>query len=279
MNVTAVSAPGVPPRVRQLAAEANMQSVFAEVLAAAGETGFASAKPGARPEDVAPSDIATAWQDWLAATGAARYQTLEQPQQTFENYQALLIHAAQQNAYAAPQAFLQQLSSSDLATLQRVNSLAEPIDLAGLSHEGALNLLLPPPAQVDRNGDGLTQTGAGYTVRFPDSRTPLAVVQAWNETTAGLPAGERMTRELQMKADVLLANLRVDSAGRVTQIPVGAKEFVDPQAAANYSYQKKAQQALASVEHFRQQTPPEQYARDKSFWTAWQQALEKFGAV
>lgn len=273
MSITAVSTGDVALQTRRKA-ESAIQGVFSSILAAAGETGFASATP--QPAKAATgADLKQAWQDWLTATAPLRQQG-SQSVQASEEYQNLLLKAHAANAYAAPQAFLQQLDSAALATLQHANNLAQPIDVNGLTLEGALNLLIPAPAQVDRNGDGLTQTGAGSTLRFPDSRTPANVADAWHEATADLPPGERMTRELQMKFEIVTANLRLNERSEyVRTIEPGDPEFVNPQAAPGYSYLAKVRQTLDSIEYFKNQTKPEQYASDKSFWTAFRDALIK----
>lgn len=273
MSVHSISSLGVSSFDRQVAADAAIQGMFAEVLAAAGKQGFVSA--GTIPNGAAatPTEISHSWQDWLSATGGPRYRDLDNSMQTLSKYNDLLLKAQQQNAYAAPTAFLRQLDSSELRTLQHINHLAQPIDLNGLSEEGSLNLLLPPPAQVDLNGDGLTQSGATYSIRFPDSRTPRAVVDAWNTATKDLPPGEKLTRELQMKHDVLLANVHVDAVGRVTRVEPGQPGFVNPQADPSYSFINLARRTLASLDYFKQQIPPEQYARDRDFWSAFQSAL------
>jgi hypothetical protein len=268
VSVNSVCSLGASSFDRQLAANVAIQGVFADVLAAAGMQGYISAGTIASDAEATPTEISQSWQDWVTNVGGSRYANREDSTQVVSKYNELLLKAQQQNAYAAPRAFLTQLDSSELGTLQRINNLAQPIDLNGLSDEGSLNLLLPPPTQVDLNGDGLTETGAATLIRFPDSRTSREVVDAWNTATRNLPPSEKMLRELQMKQEILLANIHVDAEGRVTRVEPGQPGFVNPQADPKYSFIGLATRTLESLDYFRYQTPPEQYARDRDFWSA-----------
>jgi len=271
-----------------------MQDLFSQMLADAGRQGYASARNNDAPAaanansadaadatasgGAAPSttadNIAATWQGWISASGYKRYTSIASPQQTLDDFQNIMQQAHQANAYAAPQAFLSQLDPQQLETVQHVHHLAKPIRPGELSLEGSLNLLLPPPAQVDLNNDGLTESGIGVGFRFPDSRTPRAVADAWYETTDSLSFQERATRELQMKADTLFANIHLDENGRYSHtVEPGSPDWVNPMADPDYSYVQKTRQVLSSLEYFKHQTPPEQYARDKAFWTEFQSAL------
>ena len=302
MNIEGVAATGANSRFWQkVEAEQGLQSLFAQVLADAGRQGYASAElPGdlaataeTADDETTEAETATAtaapnldeqitdgWNQWLAVTGRTRYRDVENAQQVLDDYNNLLRDAREAGAYAAPQAYLKSLSKEQLATLQQVNRLADPIQPGKLTEEGAINLLLPPPAQIDLNHDGLTQSGKAYGIRFPDSRTPPEVVDAWNESTADLSPMDRMMREFHMVADVLLANIHVDSEGRfVRAVEPGDPEFVNPHAAADFSYVQKAEQAIESIEYFKAQTPSDKYERDMAFWSSFRDALVEHGAA
>jgi hypothetical protein len=269
----------VTASTQRVAADRNVQQVFSDILTSVGRNGFASAAAGTDSE-VTADEITESWHEWLDVSGHSRYTTLDSAESTLEDFSALMVQAHDAGAYAAPQAYLSSLSSDELETIQHVHHLAQPINVSGLSEEGALNLLLPPPAQVDSNHDGLTQSGIGYSIRFPDSNTPSAVADAWEQVTAGMSSTERMMSEFHMVADILVANIHVDENGRfLSRSEPGDADFVNPMASDDYSYLDKAQKAIKSLEYFKHQIPPEQYARDHSFWTTFESALKDNGAV
>ncbi len=279
MQIDSTSSGPLSLQERRVQSQRELQNVFAEVLAAAGQQGFVSAEP--TTSDVPPQEqISETWQAWLATDGYTRYRDLESAAETWDAFNTLMLQAADANAYAAPQAYLKQLDASQLRTLQHIHRLAEPIAVDQLSAEGSLNLLLPPPAQVDLDYDGLTQTGIGQSIRFPDSRTPRAAAEAWYNATASLTEAERSLRVLQMKSDVLLANIHLDAQGRFShQTEPGDPNWVNPMADPQYSFVSKTRDVLESIEYFKYQTPPEQYARDRKFWSEFQSALLAEGAV
>ncbi|QEG39667.1 hypothetical protein [Roseimaritima ulvae] len=278
MQIESMSSAAARLHGRRVQSQRELQNVFADVLAASGQAGFLSAEPTGT--DVASHEqISETWQTWLETDGYTRYRNMESPSETWDAFNHLMLEALDANAYAAPQAFLTQLDSSQLSTIQHIHHLAEPIAVDQLNMEGSLNLLLPPPAQVDLNNDGLTQSGAAQTIRFPDSRTPRAAADAWYEATASLTPAERSLRELQMKTDVLFANIHLDADGRFShRSEPGDADWVNPMADPNYSYVSKTRDILESIEYFKNQTPPEQYARDRQFWSEFQSALRKQGA-
>lgn len=260
-----------------------LQGIFAQVLADAGRQGYVSAELPTGEEPVSQSNISQnitdAWNNWFRSTGPSRFDVVDSPDQLRQDFGNLLVQAQETGAYAAPQAFLKSLSEDELATVQHVNRLVSPIKVDSLTEEGAINLLLPPPTQVDLNNDGLTQTGIGYSIRFPDSRTPAAVVDAWEAATADLDPGEKALRQLQMKVDVLLANIHTDAQGRFSHVvEPGDPNFVNPMADPDYSYVQQTQHRLESIEYFKNQTPRDQYERDLAFWTAFGERLSTHGA-
>ncbi|MEQ8786996.1 MAG: hypothetical protein RIC55_11880 [Pirellulaceae bacterium] len=274
------SSPALPGiDARQRAADKSLQSVFAEVLAEAGREGWRSAPP---LESEAPLEdaVTQTWNDWFQVSRGRFDDLPASPSQLQQDFGSLLVEAREAGAYAAPQAFLRTLSSERLETVRHVHRLAAPIQVDGLTEEGALNLLLPPAAQIDLNFDGLTQSGVGYGIRFPDSRTPPQVAEAWQAATADLDFGERAVRQLQMKSDVLLANIHVDAEGRFShRVEPGDPAFVNPQAAPGYSFVQLTQDRLEAIELFKNQTPPEQHQRDREFWTAFRRQLLQRGAA
>lgn len=97
-----------------------------------------------------------------------------------------------------PQAFLKTLTPQELAALQHHNSLADPINPAALSEEGAYNLLRLPSEKTDLNRDGLLTTGIGNAIVFPPTDAPQNVLDAWKAASKDMDWGTRMTMQLSM---------------------------------------------------------------------------------
>jgi hypothetical protein len=251
----------------------RVQSVFAEVLAAVGRQGYVSAPKLDAPSESGESlstDIQTAWNDWFGSVASGRYSRHPNASELRDEYGKLLERAHAEGGYAIPQQFLASLSPSELEVIQRVQNLAQPIDVGSLAEEGALNLLLPPATQVDMDGDGITMSGAARGLRFPDSNTPAEVVRAWEEATADMPVGDRMTYELRMASPTLH-----------TAVPV--TEGTDPLAPnprnePDYSYVGTADKWLEYLDHFQSQMPREQYESQKDFWSKFRSLLDQYGA-
>ncbi len=256
----------------------HVQDVFSQILEEAGRRGYASAQE-TQSEAPISEQIETSWTTWFDSEIHGRYATRENRQDLKQGYGEILLKAHSENAYVAPQSFLGSLSNDELKTVQTVHSLAAPIDVNGLSEEGSLNLLLPPPAQVDLNNDGLTRSGLAYGIRFPDSNTPPEVTTAWEEATAGMPLKEKMLYELRMKLPLLTANIVVDANGAFSHVvEPGDPEFRNPLAEPGYSYIDATQGWLDNLEFSKNLISPERYDQDKDFWTRFQGLLREHGA-
>ncbi len=203
----------------------DLQEIFSNVLHQVGRPGFASVEVNhSTPSN--ESDVSATWASWFDSVGIARYRFEfgdENPSvregKTAEDlkndFGRIMVQAYQQGGYASPLGYLRGLAPEDLKAIQQVQHLADPIDTTNLSDESALNLLLPPDAQVDANKDGLTAVGAANTIRFPDSNTPQQVREAWEHATADLSERERMMRVLDMKMPLITANLKTDADGTI----------------------------------------------------------------
>lgn len=256
----------------------RVQAVFSDVLEAVGRAGYASAQEVEGDQPLS-ENVVGAWNQWFATERAARYSQAEAPEQLRQEYGQLLLQAHQSGGYAAPKDFLQSLSGEQLEVVQNVQHLADPIDVGSLTEEGALNLLLPPAAQVDLNHDGITQSGAANGLRFPDSNTPLEVVQAWEEATAGMTFGERMMAEFRMVAPTMLSNMVVDENGAYSHhYEPGDPEWRNPRAEPGYSYVQAAQDWLDHLDFVRPWISREQYEEQTAFWTNFKGLLEDHGA-
>ncbi len=255
-----------------------MQNLFNEILTKAGRTGYASAE-AYDSENSIEHDIQEDWNDWFSVANTGNYPDEVDAQALRGDYANLLVRSYNEGGYADPQSFLKNLTDEELSTVQHVNRLAKPIDVDELTPEAALNLLVPRPAQVDLNYDGLTQVGKAYTIRFPDSRTPEAVVNAWNETTADMDPMEKSFYELQMKLPTMLANIQVDDQGRyVSHTEPGDPNWVNPQADPEYSYTELTEQMIDYLDYFQHQIPKDQYEQQRAFYSSLQRSLQEHGA-
>lgn len=77
--------------------------------------------------------------------------------------------------------FLDNLSQSELKTLQKYAGLAESIDLEGLSSEGAYNLLMHDYEQYDFNDDGVAEVGEAQRILAVAKTMPQDVRVAYIE--------------------------------------------------------------------------------------------------
>lgn len=261
------------------AQDKNVQNVFSQVLRDAGRQGYASAEQADSPQALGER-VQQSWDDWYQTELVGRYASKEAPQDLGQTFGNVLKKAYDAGAYAEPKSFLKSLSSDELKAVQNAHWLAEPIQVDSLTEEGSLNLLIPPAAQVDLNGDGLTQSGAAYGLRFPDSTTPPEVRQAWEQATDGMPFGEQMAYELQMKSPTLLANLVTNADGNVVgQREPGDPDFVNPMNDKNYSFVGTTQKWLDYLDAFKNQMAPEQFERGMNFWKTFQTELRNHGVA
>lgn len=244
----------------------QVQSVFSEVLEAAGRSGYVSAGE-LEGDQLTAEDVRDSWSGWFEAERAGRYAMARRPEELKQGYGEVLVRAVTEGGYEQPIEFLQGLTKDELKVVQDVNWLADSINVGSLSEEGALNLLLPGATQVDLNQDGVTQAGSAYGIKFPDSNTPTEVVEAWDEATVDLSIGEKMIYELQMKSPLLTANIVLDDNGAYShRYEPGDIEFKNPMAETGYSYQQAVQDQLDSLEFGKNQIPKARYERQKEFW-------------
>lgn len=251
-----------------------VQDVFSAVLAEAGREGYASAE--AVSEEAPMTDqISASWSSWFdGECRDGRYQDETAADSLKQTYGEILLQAYEEGGYADPKAFLKGLSDEEMSVVQVVHRLADPIRVDSLTEEGALNLLMPPAAQVDLNHDGLTRSGVAYGMKFPDSNTPAPVAEAWEEATDGMDLKERMIYELHMMLPLLTANIVCDNEGRfVKQYGPDDPEFRNPMASSDYSYVQATEDRLEYLEAFKTRIPPERYDREKTFWTKFQNLL------
>ncbi len=259
--------------------EKEVQSIFSEILEAAGRPGYASASP-AESASLTNEGVRDAWEDWFREERLqGRYSSSDRPAELKRGYGDLLTRAITEDAYAQPREFLEGLSKDELAIVQEVHALADPIITHSLTEEGALNLLLPRAAQIDLNQDGLTRTGKAWGLQFPDSNTPANVVEAWDEVTAGMSQRDLMFYGVVMRLPLLTENMVFDQDGNyLHRHEPGDPEFRNPFAEQGFSYQQLAQDRIDGLEFVKHQIPREKYERELEFWTRFQTLLREKGA-
>lgn len=156
-----------------------------------------------------------------------------------DQFEQLLNKAAAGGAEQKPEEFLRSLSSSEREVLQHMHGLVGAINPAGLSHEGAVNLLRSPGSAQDIDHDGFQMVGIAKTWTFPPPDAPEAVKQAWADTTRGLS-----------ESDVMLL--------QGTFLPISVPGYESPSAylGADTDYGKFIRQTLESVQYSRRYDEP-----------------------
>ncbi len=269
-------------------ADRHVQDVFSAVLQQAERKGYASAQSLPESTNVVEA-VGASWEQWfnefssirytfVAGSGSPSVRENKTADDLRADYKQILVSAYENGGYASPESYLKKLTSEALATIQQVHHLADPIQPDTLSSESALNLLLPPDAQVDENRDGLTAVGAAYTIRFPDSNTPPKVRMAWEASTKDMSEQDRMLYVMQMSSQLFTANMHFDQDGQyVRSSEPGDADWINPQSQADFSFLNQANEWLEYLNRFKAQMPTEQYQRDTGFWTAFRDNLIKFG--
>lgn len=128
-------------------------------------------------------------------------------QDEIQQFSAILTEAKSQQGSAKNT--LLNMSPSELALVQKANSLADSINVTSLSEEGATNLLRQPDNsdKVDLNNDGIVEVGAAKSLIFPPVNAPASVKTAWESATANLSEEDKMMLELRMHLAVFGANI------------------------------------------------------------------------
>lgn len=135
-----------------------------------------------------PTAIKTLLREWK--TKFDQRNKSEELEARIENniaaFEDLIDKAADHGGYHDPEAFVRSLSEKELAVLQAMHNLAQPIAPGQLSKESCYNLLLPPNAAQDLNKDGTISVGSARIHTFPPPHAPQDVKKAWEATIEGL---------------------------------------------------------------------------------------------
>ncbi|WP_145178915.1 hypothetical protein [Gimesia aquarii] len=278
MNIDSINSSSLLTQSQKREQDHQIQNLFSALLTEAGRKGYASAEPVDNQQTLT-KNIQKTWDSWFTGELGGRYTQVQNPDELKHTYGEILVRAHNEGGYVDPKGFLQSLSHDELAVIQKVQALASGIKVESLTEEGALNLLLPPAAQVDLNQDGLTRSGLAYGMKFPDSNTPAAVVNAWEDATEDMSFRELAFAQLQVMLPKLTSNIVLDENGSfLHRYEPGDAGFKNPMAASDYSYIAAAKDQLAALEYMKNELPAEQYERQKSFWSKFQQSLIENGA-
>ena len=164
-----------------------------------------------------------------------------------DQFRTILDQAQAANVAENPKQFLSGLSNSELSVLQKVHSLADPIDVSTLSNEGAFNLLVEPGQAKDLNNNGLTQIGRANTIVFPPDNAPESFKAAWKKASEGMSS---MDIPMELGLAVGLANLHQDPAtGKVYSVDPDDPRWVNPYADSNYDYSSAVSNVMSSLDY------------------------------
>lgn len=174
------------------------------------------------------------------------------------HYAQILHRAYAGSGMSDPVAFLQSLTPAELAVIQRNHSLAEPIEPAGLSREGATNLLLPEGWRVDLDRNDLIEVGKARLMQFPPLDAPAEFKDAWLASTQGMDDMEISSYGLRM-----FMGMHTLTGQPQRLLPADQLD----------SYRLLVERMLAMLDDLRNQLPMEQYRRDQAFFSRLQTQL------
>ena len=181
------------------------------------------------------------------------------------SFEQIIDKAVATGGYYDPQKFVNNLSTEELAVLQHIHCLADPIKPQGLSKEGALNLLYSPDQSKDINNDGLSDIGLAKMWKYPPPNAPDAVKKAWKEATAGRDDLLLMAPFLAAEAN---ANMKPDGSG--FYFP-GEQGYRNIYSEPGFSYSQQITDILKSWE----QLKPSYYTEAKEFLNTYLESLNR----
>jgi rRNA maturation endonuclease Nob1 len=110
-----------------------------------------------------------------------------------ESFEAIYEKATQTDVKLdSAKSFLESLSQDELTTLQKYTGLADPINIQGLSQEGAYNLLMHDNERYDFDANGTAEVGLANTALSVPQNMPSAEREAFVKTLNSLDDKERM---------------------------------------------------------------------------------------
>ncbi len=126
-------------------------------------------------------------QDLKSLSEVSNFKRLNKDDKAFE-----LIYKKAQDAkvdLSSAKKLLSSLSKSELSTLQKNKSLADPINIKNLSQEGAYNLLVHGYEDIDYNGDGFAEVGIAKDINILPQEAPHAFRQKFINTLKEMQKG------------------------------------------------------------------------------------------
>ncbi|WP_428737347.1 pre-mRNA-splicing factor CWC21 [Sulfurimonas sp.] len=143
-------------------------------------------------------------QNYQISQGRKEYQ-----QPYASSFEDIYQKASQENVKLSnAKTFLENLSQSELTTLQKYSGLAEAIDVGALSAEGAYNLLMHDNEQYDFNNDGVAEVGIAKKM------LPIPTNMSSDVRSAYITA----LNSLDDKDKLMAVTLTFDSARLISQI-------------------------------------------------------------
>ncbi|MFT6330573.1 MAG: hypothetical protein ACJAYN_002517 [Bermanella sp.] len=126
-----------------------------------------------------------------------------------ENQQFSQILGEAKNQQGTAIKTLLAMTNDELALIQKAHYLADPINVASLSEEGATNLLSRPGRsdKVDLNNDGIVEVGSARTIAFPPANAPEHINTAWDRATEGMDEGDKLMLEIHMQMAIFGPNI------------------------------------------------------------------------
>lgn len=190
---------------------------------------------------------------------------------------ASLLARAQGVSPADRQSVLNGLTASELETLRKAHSLADPINPAGLSQEGVYNLFQAPSEAKDLDHDGFQSVGIAKMWCFPPPDAPESLRKAWEASTAGLSDGEVM---LKMGIFLPPPQFALDGNGNLLKvINPGDPEWKDPYGGSGFSWQRVVQGEIDGNELGRAYNTTAHYLETKNFLSGLMANLKRFGVA
>ena len=154
--------------------------------------------------------------DYLNYVDAMRnYQTTQgrkDYQKPFkESFEAIYSKANEQNIKLSnAKEFLQDLSDSEIRTLQKYSGLADKIDVGSLSAEGAYNLLMHDYEKYDFNTDGVAEVGEAKNILPVPINMPADVRDAYISAMNSLSDKDKLMA-VTLTFDPALLNARLNN--------------------------------------------------------------------
>ncbi len=153
---------------------------------------------------VLSQDMQSYIQDLKSLSEVSNFKRLNKDDKAFE-----LIYKKAQDAkvdLSSAKEFLSSLSKSELSTLQENKSLADPINVANLSGEGAYNLLVHGYEDIDYNGDGLAEVGIAKGFNILPQEAPHEFRQKFINTLKEMQKGGASESDIGMSTMITLGS-------------------------------------------------------------------------